>query len=229
MKVTLLCLLAVVGLAAVAYWGKELTKPRFPFDLLKVKDGSFSSSVDFNPYSEYPPAHRWQIGLSFEEFPFGSGHQTASPYVTFSVNLGNKGWHDLAGSYALSNTNGSDFWHNDTNLGPVELERLEFKNMGGSKFEIRLHLVFAFEETGYRRQRKTFVVQTDYDGANFIAPVWNEPGQVTFPASWAVPSVDPHWSDEEAKKFVGRYVDLSQYSHLEIDQKKSSTMLHAIP
>jgi hypothetical protein len=229
MRIAFLCLLGVLILAAGAYRALELRKPRFPFEVLKVKDGGLSSSIDYNPHSDYPPAHRWQIGLSFEKFPFGPEHHKDAPYVSFTVDLGNKGWRDLAGSYDLTNRNGSDFWHGDANLGPVELDHLEIKNMGGSKFQITLHLVFQFEETGYRQEKKTFVFQTDYEGAHFIAPTWNESNEVKFPPSWAVPSVNPHWSDEETRQFVGRYLDLSQYRRVNIDQTKSSTMLDAIP
>jgi len=41
--------------------------------------------------------------------------------------------------------------------------------------------------------------------------------------------VNPHWSDEETRQFVGRYLDLSAYRRVNIDQTKSSTMLDAIP
>jgi hypothetical protein len=208
---------------------RHFSKPRFPWQDLKLDTASLHSSLDFNPYSDYPPRHRWEIGVRFKEFALHPGGDSDAPYFTYSLDLDQRGWSQLPGIYELDNRSGSDFWYGDENLGPIYLDKVEFRRVKDNRFEMVLHLSFEFEEADYRPEKKQFTIPVDYEGLTFITPIWNEPDKVTFPPSWGIPSTKTHWSDEQIKTFVAKYVDLSQYGEPEIDQSGTDSVLKASP
>jgi hypothetical protein len=220
------CLL-VIGFA-VPYLSEQL-KPRFPWDSLTVKSASLHSSLVYNPYSDYPPRHRCELGITFNELGLRPNEDPVSPFVTFTVDLDQRGWKQLPGTHDMDTNRGSDFWFDSDNLGPVDLRRLVIRNTGPAKYELVARLNFQFENGKYRVETREFTFPVEYEGLKVSIPIWNEPGQVRFPDSWRVPSTAPHWSAAEVKAFLGHYIDLSQFGELQIDNSGSNTMVSAAP
>src|SRR4029453_15354991 len=109
------CLLGI-GLAAPAI--SNLTIHRFPWESLVFEKASLRSSLDYNPYANYPPEHRLELGIQFKELVLPQSKRPYAPFLSYTLNLGNRGWKELPGTHDLQSTRGSDFWHDDVNLGP---------------------------------------------------------------------------------------------------------------
>jgi len=203
-----------------------LIKPRFPFDLT-VSSSRLCSSLNYNPYSDYPPKLRWELGVTLAGLGPKPARQESLPYITYSLDIAPKGWLDLPGSHDTSAHSGSDLWIGDTNYGPVFAQEIEVTVIEGAKVRIKLILLFGFSEVRYRPEKKVVEFYVDYDGFTFRTPIWNKPGEVTFPEAWRVPSSHADWSDAELKDFVSKYVDLKQYSGITISREGGSAQLLA--
>ena len=94
---------------------------------------------------------------------------------------------------------------------------------------LELDFVFSFEGVGYRDESLTLEFETTYEGFSFLTPLWNKPEDVEFPADWAVPSKERFWSREDVREFVGRYVDLSAFSSVKVEDTPQHSSLEGIP
>lgn len=120
-------------------------------------------------------------------------------------------------------------WINGMNYGLVDLRKITITPAGKSSYDIKLDLTFNFDDTPFKKVNRSISFHTDYKGLTFLTPVWNKPSEVTFPAAWKIPSTQPHWLDETVREFVSRYVDLSAFGQVTIDQSGDYTILEARP
>jgi len=222
-------LVALAALIVAISFSSYYRKPRFPWERLVLESAALSSSVLYNPYADYPPAHRFGIGVGFKEMKLDPGNKPDAPSISYTVDLGLRGWRKLPGVYKLDSSSGSDFWLGEDNLGPVILEKLEIRQGTGDRFEAVMDLDFRFEEAPYRPERKRFVAPIVYRGLGFIPPTWTDPTTVKLPQAWGVPSVDPHWSDEQVRTFLKKYVDLDEYEDLTFDRSGDEPVADAKP
>ncbi len=220
-----IALLALTALTACEDEGES-----FPFESLVVENGTLHTTVDFNPYSNYPPRLRWKIGVNFKEIqPPGAGKPDTT-FISYTVDLGEvRDWKSLAGKYSLDSQDGSDMWIDGTNYGLVELQKLTIKPAGKAVYDISLDLLFNFDGTPFKPEKRIVTFQSTYEGLTFFAPLWTNPKEVEFPPSWDIPTSKPHWTDAQAREFVSRYMDLSQFGQISIDQSGEYTTLEAKP
>lgn len=204
-------------------------RARFPFEELRVESGSLSSSLAYNPFSNYPPKVRWEIGVTFEKIQPPGAEKADSTFISYTVDLGFSNWKKLPGVHELSSNGGSDMWIDGVNYGLVDLQRVTIKPSGRRSYQITLDLVFNFEGVPFRRERKQVSFRTHYDGLYFSPPQWGDPTKAKFPAPWKVPSAEPFWPESEVRIFVSRYIDLSTFREVSITQDHSRIALKAKP
>ena len=231
--------IARAPLAAVAIAGASIVlailaayrmrTPQFPWGSLSVEETSISSSLWFNPYSACPPRHRLELEVSFRPFSLKKGSRPYASFISYSIDLSQRGWKDFPGTYELESRSGSDFWHGDENLGPVILERVQIEPTDTARHTLVLELAFEFDDGTFAPGKRRISVSAPYDGLSFDAPTWSHPEEVSLPSAWAVPSTNPQWTDQEVLSFLGKYVDLAQYEPPVIDHSGSSTRAQAAP
>lgn len=167
--------------------------------------------------------------MSFNEIRPPGAEKPDTTFISYTVDLGISDWKTLPGEYRLDSTHGSDMWISGMNYGLVDLNKVTITSKGGASYEVVLDLTFNFDETSFRKGRRSISFQADYKGLKFLAPVWNEPAEVKFPLAWKIPTTAPHWSDEAVREFVSAHVSLSTFSKVVIDQSGSYTILEAKP
>jgi len=143
----------------------------FPFDSLKVERGSIQTSLHFNPYTDYPPELRWEIGVSFKEIQPPGAEKPDTTFISYTVNLGISDWRSLPGEYQLDSKDGSDMWIGGSNYGLVDLQKIKIVATGGASYDVVLDLTFNFDQTSVRKERRSISFHADYDGLKFLAPV----------------------------------------------------------
>lgn len=203
-----------------------LLKPRFPVEL-RASSARLYSSLGYNPYSNHPPRHRWELEVGLDGIDPHLWKSKAAPYITYSFDIAPGGWPDLTGSHNTAEHSGSDLWVGDTNYGPVCAQNVEVTPIEGTKVRVRLTLLFAFSEVRYRPMQKSIEFDVNYDGFVFRTPIWNEPEKVSFPNSWNVPSSSPIWNEDQVRSFVARYVNLGYYSSIVVTHEDKGTFLKA--